>query len=222
MSPEFPLKPNTVHRQRSTPMKIFLLLAAVCLTFFECGELWAAQLQNGDIIFQTSHSTQSLAIQKATHSKYNHVGIVFFRAGKAYVFEAAKTVRYTPLDKWLAQGSGGHCAVKRLHDAKRIINTGNLAKLRQAAARLQGKLYDPMFEWSDERIYCSELVWKIYKQGLGIRVGRLRKLRDFDLSDPIVKAMLKERYGSNVPMNETVVSPGDIFVSDNLADVEWH
>jgi len=203
-------------------MKIFLLLAAVCLTFFEGGDLWAAQLQNGDIVFQTSHSAQSLAIQKATHSRYNHVGIVFFRAGKPYVFEAVKTVRYTPLDKWLAQGSAGQCAVKRLNNAKRILNKGNLAKLRQAAAGLQGKPYDPKFEWSDERIYCSELVWKIYKRGLGIQVGRLRKLRDFDLSDPLVKAMLKERYGSNVPMNESVISPGDMFASDNLTDVAWH
>ena len=33
-------------------------------------------LQNGDIIFQSSQSDQSIAIQLATHSKYSHMGIV--------------------------------------------------------------------------------------------------------------------------------------------------
>ena len=34
-------------------------------------------LQTGDIIFQTSNSNQSKAIQLATHSKYSHVGILY-------------------------------------------------------------------------------------------------------------------------------------------------
>ena len=61
------------------------------------------------------------------------------------------------------------------------------------AARFQGKPYDLSFEWSDDRIYCSELAWKIYDRGLGLRVGRLQKLRDFDLSDPAVRQKMKER-----------------------------
>lgn len=35
-------------------------------------------LRNGDLIFQTSKSAQSQAIQAATHSPYSHCGIVFF------------------------------------------------------------------------------------------------------------------------------------------------
>ena len=34
-------------------------------------------IKEGDIIFQTSTSSQSKAIQLATHSKYSHVGIIF-------------------------------------------------------------------------------------------------------------------------------------------------
>ena len=54
--------------------------------------------RDGDIIFHTSRSSQSAAIQRATHSPYSHVGVVFFRDGKPYVFEAIATVRYTPDD----------------------------------------------------------------------------------------------------------------------------
>jgi hypothetical protein len=62
-------------------------------------------------------------------------------------------------------------------------------------------------------------VWKIYDRGLGIRVGRLQKVRDLDLSDSIVKTKMKERYGDNVPLEETVMSPGEMFSSDLLVTV---
>ncbi len=187
-----------------------------------CGNSQADQLRDGDIIFHTSRSAQSLAIQKATHSKYSHMGIVFFRDGDPYVYEAIQTVQYTSLKKWVARGDGGHYVVKRLRDADRILTPEAVAKLRQAAMKFQGQPYDLTFEWSDARIYCSELVWKIYERGLGLRVGRLQKLREFDLSGPIVKAKMKERYGKGIPMEETVISPGEMFAFDGLTMVAEH
>jgi len=195
----------------------FVLLWLIALS--ACGDSFAGQLRDGDIIFHTSRSAQSLAIQKATHSKYSHMGIIFFRDGNPYVYEAIQTVRHTPLKKWAARGDGGHYVVKRLRDADRILTPEAVAKFRRAAAKFQGNPYDLTFEWSDARIYCSELVWKIYDRGLGLRVGRLQKLREFDLSDPIVKAKMKERYGTAIPMDETVIAPGEIFSFDGLVVV---
>jgi hypothetical protein len=125
-------------------------------------------------------------------------------------------VRYTPLEKWISQGDDGHYVVKRLRDADRVLTGEAVARLREAAKGFIGRPYDLTFEWSDDRIYCSELVWKIYDRGLGIRIGRLRKLRDFDLSDPIVKAKLRERYGDQIPLDETVISPGEMFSAEVL------
>ena len=53
-----------------------------------------------------------------------------------------------------------------------------------------------------------------------MEVGKLKKLKDFDLSSSIVKSIMNERYGNNVPYEETVVSPQDIFESDLLIKVE--
>src|SRR5437867_163184 len=61
----------------------------------------APHVQDGDIIFHTSRSSQSLAIQKATHSPYSHMGLILYRGGSPYVFEAVGTVRYTPLARWV-------------------------------------------------------------------------------------------------------------------------
>jgi uncharacterized protein YycO len=177
----------------------------------------AADLRDGDIIFHTSRSAQSLAIQRATHSPYSHVGVIIFRDGKPYVFEAISTVQYTPLSRWTARGEGGRFVVKRL---KRALTETEKAKLRTAARVYEGKPYDLYFEWSDQRIYCSELVWKIYDRALGVKLGELQKLREFDLTDPAVRAKMRERYDTKVPLDEPVISPGAQFDSPLLETLE--
>jgi hypothetical protein len=176
----------------------------------------AGGLHDGDIVFQTSRSGQSVAIQRATHSPYSHVGLVLFRDGEPFVFEAIATVSYTPLAAWTRRGDGGRYVVKRLN---RPLTDSEVAKLHAAARNFDGKTYDLYFEWSDERIYCSELVWKMYEEALGLKLGKLQKLREFDLADPVVKAKLRERYGTQVPLDEPVISPAALFASPLLKPV---
>jgi uncharacterized protein YycO len=175
-----------------------------------------AGLRDGDIIFHSSRSGQSAAIQRATHSPYSHVGLVLYRDGKPFVFEAIATVRYTPLANWVARGDGGRYVVKRL---KTPMTSAQALKLRTAAEKYANKPYDLYFEWSDARIYCSELVWKAYRDALGIELGARQKLREFDLSDPAVRAKMRERYGTRVPLDEPVISPAAQFESPLLETV---
>jgi|KBSSwiStaDraftv2_1062776.scaffolds.fasta_scaffold111285_3 integrase len=177
----------------------------------------SGQLRDGDIVFQSSRSGQSLAVQLATHSPYSHVGIVFMRDGKPFVYEAVATVRYTPLEEWRKHGDGGRYVVKRL---KTPLDAAQVEKLREAASPFEGKPYDLYFEWTGERIYCSELVWKMYDQALGVRLGELQKLREFDLGNDVVRAKIRERYGANVPLDEPVISPARLFAAPLLIEVE--
>lgn len=179
----------------------------------------ATQLRDGDLIFHTSQSAQSRAIQLATHSSYSHCGIVYKEAENWQVFEAVQPVKRTPLADWVARGQGGHFVTKRLRDAKAILTPTALARLKAAGQPMLGHNYDLYFGWSDDRIYCSELIWKVYERGLDRRLGQLQQLRDFDLSNPAVQAKLRERYGRNLPLAETVVSPVSIFNSPELVTV---
>lgn len=190
-------------------------LLAACVS---CGAA-APALKDGDIIFQTSRSSQSVAVQRATGSKYSHMGMVVHRQGKPYVFEAIDTVQYTPFDRWVSRGAGGRFVVKRLRDADAQLTPVALQQLRTAADRFAGRRYDLHFGWSDDRIYCSELVWKAYERSLGVRIGVLQKVRDFDLSDPAVKAKMRERYGTRIPLDEPVISPVAMFESPLLVTV---
>lgn len=196
--------------------KILAAMFGAVLLALSCSANAAAAPRDGDLIFHTSRSAQSLAIQRATRSPYSHVGIILFREGKPYVFEAIATVRYTPLAKWTARGDQGHYVIKRL---KTPLTPSQVDKLRAAAAAYAGKPYDLYFEWSDVRIYCSELVWKLYRDALGIEIGTRQKLRDFDLADPVVRAKMRERYGGNVPLDEPVISPRAQFESPLLDKV---
>jgi hypothetical protein len=177
----------------------------------------APVLRDGDIIFHTSRSGQSLAIQRATHSPWSHMGVIFHRDGKPYVFEAIATVRYTPLDQWIARGEKGYYVVKRLAKG---LSKEQAGKLRRAAGVYEGKPYDLYFEWSDDRIYCSELVWKMYQRALGLELGGRQKLKEFDLTDPAVRAKMRERYGDKVPMMEPVISPAAMFSARELVTVK--
>jgi hypothetical protein len=175
--------------------------------------------ENGDIIFQTSLSIQSKAIQAATHSPYSHIGIVYLKQGMPFVFEAINTVKLTPLSKWTNRGKNGKYVVKRLKNAESILTDSTFSKMEIIGKQFEGKLYDLHFEWTDDRMYCSELVWKIYERATGLKIGELRKLKDFDLSNPDVKKKLKERYGDNIPEDEPVISPESLFESELLETV---
>jgi hypothetical protein len=174
------------------------------------------KVSEGDIIFHTSRSAQSQAVQQATGSRYSHMGIILFRKGKPWVFEASATVKYTPLTEWIARGTHKHYVVKRLKTARQTLTPKALEKLRKTARAFVGKPYDLTFGWSDERMYCSELVWKIYDRALGIRVGHLQKIKEFNLDAPAVKQKIRERYGDKVPLEETVISPQAMFDSPLL------
>ena len=177
-----------------------------------------AWLEDGDLVFQTSRSAQSQAIQLATHSKFSHVGIVYHGPHGAMVFEAIGPVTSTPLAAWIARGEGGHWTAKRLVD-RSVLTPATLAKMRKVGERFVGKPYDFAFGWSDDALYCSELVWKIFHEGAGIDLAPLAKLGDFDLSSPVVKQKLAERYGAKIPLEEIVVSPSALADSSLVATV---
>ena len=179
-----------------------------------------SEIKNGDLIFQTSLSGQSKAIQVATHSKYSHCGLIYKDGNDFFVFEAVQPVKRTPLDKWIARGENGKFVIKRIKNAEQILTPATLQKMKQVGEEFTGKNYDLTFEWSDNKIYCSELIWKVYQRATGIEVGRLQKLSDFDLTNEAVQNKMFERYGKKIPMNEIVISPSSIFDSELLTTVK--
>ncbi len=206
----------------SVPLLFSLRVVLAVLGAFPLIQAAAAPVyhaQAGDIVFHTSTSAQSVAVQKATGSAYSHMGIVLFKQGKPYVFEAIQPVSWTPLQRWLNRGQGGHYVIKR----PRIpLTEAQIAGLHREAQKHAGKDYDLTFEWSDQRLYCSELVWKMFQAATGRELAPLARLRQFNLDDPTVKAKLAERYGARLPLDEAVIAPAAIFAAPGLETVAQH
>ncbi len=180
----------------------------------------AEVLRDGDIIFQSSLSGQGKAIREATGSVYTHCGIVFEDNGQLYVFEAVQPVKSTPLEKWIARGRKGHYVAKRLKNASDVLTDDVRKTMKAEGRKFKGKNYDLTFGWNDDKLYCSELVWKLYERAADVELCELSRMGDFDLSHPEVKRILKARYGDKIPLDDKVVSPAAIFESDLLQSVK--
>lgn len=169
------------------------------------------EVREGDVIFQTSQSQQSPLIQIATRSKISHCGIIVMKNGKPYVLETLKTLVVTPLDKFIARGEGGKYWLKRSNkESIKIKYDGYL-----------GIPYDLAFKFDNGRFYCSELIYDIYKNQLGIELCKPKKVSDYfilgtDKLPQIEKAMKKR----GITKEQYAVAPIDIFESDYLEDVK--
>jgi len=171
--------------------------------------------KDGDIIFHTSKSSQSKMIQEVTESNLTHCGIIFFQNGKPFVFEAVQPVRVTPLKDWINRGVRGKYIVSRV---KTPLNKSQTSEMYNYAKKQLGKSYDMKFQWSDTKMYCSELVYKVFSAG-GIYVATPKKFSDYNLESKIVKDAINSRYGNSINVNEKVVTPVDIYKSSSVKTI---
>lgn len=177
----------------------------------------AADLREGDIVFQTNAGGQAPAIRAATASPVTHCGVVFQENGELMVMEAGHPVGTTTLAEFEKRSVPGSFHAMRL---KKQPEGGAIAKAKTWAAAQLGKSYDFRFAWDDQELYCSEFVWKFFHQA-GVKLCEPRPFRSYDLDDPKVRELIEQRYGSldNLPLDEPAVAPGDLAASKLLAPV---
>ncbi|HSP81700.1 MAG TPA: YiiX/YebB-like N1pC/P60 family cysteine hydrolase, partial [Myxococcaceae bacterium] len=167
----------------------------------------------GDLVFHTSRSSQSAAIQEATGSPLSHVGLVEVTEKGTYVVEAVQPVRRVPFAKWKARGVKGRLLVLRPEELTEARREAAVVE----AKRHLGKPYDWRFGWGDEALYCSELVHKAYAVGAGVTYGRMERLGELKVKK--LGARLKERYGRSVPMDLELLSPASLAADERLTVV---
>lgn len=202
-------------------MRKLLIIPIILIALSVSANLYVNEslLKEGDIIFHESNGEQSYAIKLSTHSRYTHAGIIFKYNNQYKVLEAVQPVKITDLNSFIKRGVNNHFVIKRLKNSDTVLTTGTVAKMKTIGKSYIGKNYDLYFEWNDDRIYCTELIWKIYHKAAGIELGNLQRLKDFDLSHPYVKNLMKKRYGNNIPYEEFVISPQAMFNAENMITV---
>ncbi len=166
--------------------------------------------QEGDLIFQRSQTSQAQAIYEATGSRWTHVGVLIKESGAWKVYEAIQPVTITALDRWVDRAASRQIRVLR----PKILESGSIAenirKVKRALASYYGKSYDIFFEWTDSKIYCSELIYKAYDTALGTKLGLIQKWKDMNLEAPAVRQLIHERltkYGKELDLEQPIITP---------------
>jgi hypothetical protein len=152
----------------------------------------APVLQDGDLIFQTSRSSQSAAIGVASLSLYTHMGIIKRTGRGVVVVEAVGPVKETPLKSWMKRGRFERYAVYRLPNLQKT----QIDKIFSASRGLYGRPYDPYFSFDNSAIYCSELADYAFG-GANIKLGKRQRVGELIMLTGPAKKLLKRRAVSD-------------------------
>lgn len=182
---------------------VALLGVGLCFRLDRIGAyLLLADKQEGDILMQSLPRSELVdAIESVSRSPWSHTGILVKRDGHWLVAQALMNVHYTPLLEYIIQGRDLRI------DAYRVkgLTPEQRSKIQPGIAKLLGRPYDINYEPSDRKIYCSELVWKVYDRELGIQVGAWEKLGDLNWQS--AETMIRAAAKGALPADLQMITP---------------
>lgn len=205
-------------------MKIRLLLCVACGLLAGCPSAKKAvtapagyEPRAGDFVFQSlDHNPLIDAIEGSSGSPFSHCGIIVRRDARWLVIEAIGPVKETPLPAWIAQGRDNAFVAYRL----RAPLAEKIPAIIAAAERYEGRPYDIHYDLDDERIYCSELIYKSVRDATGSTLGKVRTLGELDWR-PYEKVIRSIENGG-LPLNRRMITPRDLSEAPELQQVFRH
>lgn len=196
-------------------MLTLLLVAFVHFHVYGLAHLAGYSPREGDVVFQSLPRGDLVdAIEGITNSPFSHCGVVMKNSGGHWVVhEAIGVVRETPLYLWIVRGRGARIDAWRWRE----IQAKDLAPLRAALAKQAGKRYDYRYAPGDDEIYCSELVFKAYRDAYGVELGVWEKLGDLNWK-PFEK-FVREMEDGALPLERPMITPVGVTRSALLEKV---
>ncbi len=180
-------------------MKKLLLISLVllCASCRRGGDLSA--LREGDVVFIETRSFQSKFVKLGMMSIWSHCGIAVDTPEGVQIMEADTTVRILPIERFIDKSVGKKYIIKRPPQ-----------QLSQPIDKEEwlGRWYDLVFSFENDEVYCSELIWLIYKEQ-GIELCPPRKINThFMARVPMLQRALRER---NISPEQEAVAPCDLL-----------
>lgn len=193
---------------------LFVALAAAVIKFnvHGLGHLALYAPREGDVVFQSLPRGELVdVIEGVTDSALSHCGVVMRDAdGRWVVHEAMGVVRETPLYLWIVRGRGARLDVWRWRE----IEGRDPAALRTALLRYSGKPYDFRYAPGDDEIYCSELVFKAYRDAYGVALGEWEPLGDLNWRP--FERFIREMENGALPLGRPMITPVGVTRSPEL------
>jgi len=177
------------------------------------------QPKEGDLVFQALPLDDDLiqAIEGVTESNYSHVGVLLNRDGIWTVIEASRPgVIYTPFEEWKIKGRNERWAAYRLKAAYQEHIPQFLTELEAHI----GKPYDFKYELSEDKLYCSGLVYHAWMSSTGQEMGKLTRVGDMNWKP--YRATIEKYNNAPAPLDRQVISPVELSKAGQLEKVYNH
>lgn len=142
-------------------------------------------LQNGDLIFRRGTSIESqIILLTDQNSEYSHVGMIYRINDKLFVIHTVpkendidpEYIKLESIEEFLSGGKAARVGIYRLiqNSSEKI----NIASSYAYNCYIKKYCFDNNYNLvTDAQLYCTELIWKAYKQaGIDLVCDRLRNI----------------------------------------------
>ena len=175
-------------------------------------------LKEGDLIFSSIDLLVCRQVARETGSWSSHVGFVI-RENNQWVVVESKVpfVCKTPLKKFIQRTRNGQIMVRRL---KQPLTAQQIAKLKQLTEKYLGRLYHSGFDFDSDRLFCSKLVYLIYKKAAGVELGQILTLETLINQNSQASSGLSHLwYLGSVPWQRRTLTPASQINDPQLSTV---
>lgn len=196
---------------RSSLIFAVVIEVAAYRNVFALTQLFGYQPREGDVLFQSlPHGELVDAIEGITNSEWSHCGVVMRKGSSWVVVEAIGQVRETPLHLWVPRGRGGRFVAYRANGIVESDHSG----LRKTLAHFIGRPYDFRYAPGDSEIYCSELVFKAYRDAYGKELGVWQPLGDLNWRP--FESYIRKMEAGGLPLSRPMITPVALTKSRHL------
>lgn len=189
----------------------------------ETGRAMAAAIKDrlceGDLIFISVPIPPFTLVARASGGWVNHVGIVFRNdSGGWEVHESTVPwSRRCTLARFITRSENGKVAVRRL---RRPLKPEELFRMRQASAARMGRPYHFGFNLHGRWQFCSKFVHEVYREALGIRIGREQTFAEIVHENPGQSLTFwRLWFFGRIPMHRRTVTPESLYRDEKLMTV---
>lgn len=170
-------------------------------------------LKEGDIIFIDIKYYAFQKVARLTGGWTNHVGFVLYDEGEQdWVVRESKVpfVIESSFCNFIARSKNERVAIKRL---KNELTRDDIQKIRESSTEKFWSIYNFSFNLEGYGTYCSKFIYEVYKESLGIEVGKVETGKD--LFDRFKKTpyfsediwFWKLWFLGHLPLDSKVVTP---------------
>lgn len=198
-------------------MAIIWILASF---LFLSSSFASVSLKVGDVLLQPLECWSCRLIEAEEETIYSHVGVVIQAIPEVVVAEAYGKVHAKTLDKFLEKTEKGQKVLVIRHRENKVVYQLQNSEFKKVFEEKFNNLkYDHFFLWDNvdengnEKLYCSELVAKLYKLELNLDLP-LKRMH-FNQN----RELWERFFRGQIPDNEWGNSPADLHRSEMFYEV---